>query len=95
MSAVDNRGYPEHIERMLDVMLCLPRSAWGLVLAKVEKKIGKAVLQTIILRVYEESDRDVRQNFKRAGAMLNRETKRTQEEQERKRKKAPQRDKRA
>ena len=52
MSAVDNRGYPEHIERMLDVMLCLPRSAWGLVLAKVEKKIGKAVLQTIILRVY-------------------------------------------
>ena len=27
---------------MLDVMLCMPKSAWGLVLEKVEKKIGAA-----------------------------------------------------
>jgi hypothetical protein len=46
--------YPKHIERMLDVMLCLPRrSAWGLVLASVESKIGRAALQRIILQVSE------------------------------------------
>jgi hypothetical protein len=48
--------YSEQIERMLDVMLCMPKSAWGLVLTKVEKKIGAASLRRIILRAYEESD---------------------------------------
>jgi len=45
--------YLEHIERMLDVILSLPRSAWGLLLASVESKIGRAALQKIILQVYE------------------------------------------
>jgi len=51
---MDGHEYPKHIERMLDVMLCLPRSAWGLVLARVENKIGRAALQRIILQVYEK-----------------------------------------
>ena len=68
--------YPEQIERMLDVMLCMPKSAWGLVLTKVEKKIGAAALRRIILRAYEESD------LKRGVAILDREKK----EQERKEK---------
>ena len=50
---MDGPEYPKHIERMLDVMLCLPKSAWGLVLASVESKIGSAALQRIILQVYE------------------------------------------
>jgi hypothetical protein len=37
-------NYSEQIERMLDVMLCMPKSAWGLVLEKVEKKIGAVAL---------------------------------------------------
>ena len=45
--------YPEHIERILDVMVSLPKSAWGLVLLDVEKKIGTATLERIILRTYE------------------------------------------
>jgi hypothetical protein len=82
------RKYSAQIERMLDVMLCMPKSAWGLVLEKVEKKIGAAALRRIILRTYEESD------LKRGVAILDREKKRT--EQERKEKlKAPQRRKRA
>jgi hypothetical protein len=51
-----DRKHSEQIERMLDVMLCMPKSAWGLVLEKVEKKIGAAALRRIILRAYEESD---------------------------------------
>jgi hypothetical protein len=45
--------YPEHIERILDVMVSLPRSAWGWVLLDVEKKIGTAALERIILRAYQ------------------------------------------
>ena len=86
---MDDRKYPEQIERMLDVMLCMPKSAWGLVLVKVEKKIGAAVLRRIILRVYEESD------LRRGIAVLDREKKRKQKEQKPKKTKAPQRDKRA
>ena len=41
---------------MLDVMLCLPRYAWGFVLIDVDKKIGRAALQKIILRACDESD---------------------------------------
>jgi hypothetical protein len=43
------RIYSEQIEAMLDVMLCLPRRAWGFVLVDVENKVGTAVLQRIIL----------------------------------------------
>jgi hypothetical protein len=56
---MDDPEYPKHIERMLDVMLCLPKSAWGLVLASVESKIGRAALQRIILQVYEIEKRGV------------------------------------
>jgi hypothetical protein len=76
--------YSEQIERMLDVMLCMPKSAWGLVLEKVEKKIGSAALRRIILRAYEESD------LKRGVEILDREKKRTEQEGEGKGK-APQR----
>jgi hypothetical protein len=51
-----DRKHSEQIERMLDVMHCMPKSAWGLVLEKVEKKIGAPALRKIILRAYEESD---------------------------------------
>ena len=67
-----DRKHSEQIERMLDVMLCMPKSAWGLVLERVEKKIGAAVLRRIILRAYEESD------LKRGIAILDREKKRTE-----------------
>jgi hypothetical protein len=72
---------------MLDVMLCMPKSAWGLVLEKVEKKIGASALRRIILRAYEESD------LKRGVAILDREKK--EQESEEKNRKAPQRRKRA
>jgi len=81
---VDDRKYSAQIERMLDVMFCMPKSAWGLVLERVEKKIGASALRRIILRAYEESD------LKRGVAILDREKKRT--EQDRKEKhKAPRR----
>jgi hypothetical protein len=70
--------YPEQIERMLDVMLCMPKSAWGLVLAKVEKKIGTAALRRIILQAYEVSD------LRRGVAILDREKKRTEQGQKKK-----------
>jgi hypothetical protein len=56
ISGMHDHKYSEQIERMLDVMLCMPKSAWGLVLERVEKKIGAAALRTIILRAYEKSD---------------------------------------
>jgi hypothetical protein len=86
-----DRKYPEQIERMLNVMLCMPKSAWGLVLMKVEKKIGAGALRRIILQAYEESD------LKRGVAVLDREKKLKQKEQEqrKKKKKAPQPDQRA
>jgi hypothetical protein len=83
-----DRQYSEQIERMLDVMLCMPKSAWGLVLEKVEKKIGAAALRRIILRAYKESD------LKRGVAILDREEKRTELKRKEKQK-ARQRRKRA
>jgi hypothetical protein len=83
-----DRKHSEQIERMLDVMLCMPKSAWGLVLEKIEKKIGAAALRRIILRAYEESD------LKRGVAILDREKKRTEQERKEEQK-APQRRKRA
>ncbi|HZR05144.1 MAG TPA: hypothetical protein VFA61_04890 [Candidatus Udaeobacter sp.] len=63
---MDELEYPEHIERMLDVMLSLPRrSAWGLVLASVESKIGRAALQRIVLQVCEIEKRTVHGKTKR------------------------------
>ena len=63
---MDDPKYPEHIERMLDVMLSLPRrSAWGLVLASVESKIGSAALQRIILQVCEIEKRIAHGKIKR------------------------------
>ena len=73
-----DRKHSAQIERMLDVMLCMPKSAWGLVLEKVEKKIGAAALRTIILRAYEQSD------LKRGVAILDREEKRTGQRAKRK-----------
>ena len=84
---MNDRKYPKRIERMIDVMLCIPKSAWGLVLEKVEKKIGAAALRTIILRAYEA-------DLKRGVVMLDREKKGTEQEQKEKQK-APQRHKRA
>jgi hypothetical protein len=72
---------------MLDVMLCMPKSAWGLVLERVEKKIGAAALRTIILRAYEKSD------LRRGVAILDRQE-RTEDERKEKQK-ASQRRKRA
>jgi len=57
--------YPKGIERMLDVMLSLPKTAWGLVLASVETKIGRAALHRIILQVYEIEKRSVHGTTKR------------------------------
>jgi hypothetical protein len=79
--------YSEQIERMLDVMLCMPKSAWGLVLEKVEKKIGADALRRIILRAYEKSD------LKRGVAILDREKKKQARKEKQKpsqrRKRAP------
>ena len=75
-----DRKHSAQIERMLDVMLCMPKSAWGLVLERVEKKIGAAALRTIILRAYEKSD------LKRGVTILDREEKRTEQERKEKQK---------
>jgi hypothetical protein len=75
-----DRKYSEKIERMLDVMLCMPKSAWGLVLERVESKIGAAALRRIILRAYKESD------LKRGVAILDREEKRTEQKRKEKQK---------
>src|ERR1051325_10402370 len=48
-------GFSEHIEGMLDVMLYLPRRAWGfVVLRDVDKRIGTAELHKIIFRACDE-----------------------------------------
>ena len=75
--------YPEELERMFDAMLCLPRTAWGLLLREVEKKIGADALHKIIVRVFEETDRGKLEEFKRALAVVNRE-KRKQRERKKK-----------
>ena len=72
-----------------DEMLCLPRTAWGLLLREVEKKIGADALHKIIVRVFEETDRGKLEEFKRALAVVNREKK--EQERKGKQKKAPQR----
>jgi hypothetical protein len=67
-----DRRFSEHIEGMLDVMLCLPRRAWGFVLIDVDKKIGTLALQKIILRACQESGSQIFERFKRSVALLNR-----------------------
>jgi hypothetical protein len=71
-----DRRFSEHIEGMLDVMLCLPRRAWGFVLVDVDKKIGTVALHKIILRACNESDSPMFEKFKRVIALFNRDKKR-------------------
>jgi hypothetical protein len=78
-----DRGFSEHIEGMLDVMLCLPRRAWGLVLIDVDKKIGTAALHRIILSACDESGSHMFERFKRSVALFNREKKRRRSSEER------------
>ena len=68
---MDEGRYSEQIKAMVDVMICLPRSAWGFVLKEVDKKIGRPALQQIIFRAYEAfgSHRIVRPE--RAVALIN------------------------
>jgi hypothetical protein len=68
-----DRRFSEQIEGMLDVMLCLPRYAWGFVLIDVDKKIGTVALQKIILRACDDSDSHMFEKFKWAIALFNRE----------------------
>ncbi len=63
----------EQIEEMLEVMLCLPRSAWGLVLEEMAKRIGTDGLQKIIVRACDESGWHVP---KGSNALFNRKKKR-------------------
>ena len=75
-------AYPNHIERMLDVMTLVPPYGWGLLLAEVEKRIGADALQRIIERVYRETERRKIDDLKRALAVIKQEE---SNEQERKR----------
>ena len=50
---MDDIRYPERIERMVDVMIAIPKNAWGLVFLEVEKKIGAPALERIILEAYQ------------------------------------------
>jgi hypothetical protein len=65
--------FSEHIEGMLDVMLYLPRRAWGFVLMDVDKKIGTAALHKIIHRACKESGSHTFERFKRTVELFNRE----------------------
>jgi hypothetical protein len=72
----------DHVEEMFDAMLCLPRTAWGLLLREVEKKIGWRALHKIVVRVFEETDRRKLEDFKRAVAAI---------EQDKRKQRTPQR----
>jgi hypothetical protein len=80
-----DREYPDQIERMFDAMLCLPRSAWGLLLREVEKKIGGDALHEIVVRVFEETDRRKLEDFKRVVAAIEQDKGKKQKRQRRKR----------
>lgn len=41
---------------MLDVMLCLPKSSWGVVLDQVARKIGTRALRKIIVQACDDSE---------------------------------------
>jgi hypothetical protein len=75
-----DRKFSDRIEGMLDVMLCLPRRAWGFVLIDVDKKIGTAALQKIILRACHESGSHMFEKFKHSIAPFNQQKKRRGEE---------------
>ena len=81
--------YPDQIERMFDAMLCLPRSAWGLLLQEVEKKIGGRALHKIIVRVFEETDRRKLEDFKRAVAAIEQDKRKQQTEQQKTQRRKP------
>jgi hypothetical protein len=86
---MDNRSYPDQIELMFDVMLCLPRSAWKCVLAEVDKKIGTAALRKIILHACNEPDTKMLERLKRGVALLDQENKRKGRKKTQKRATAP------
>ena len=67
---MDHRAYPKQVERMLNVMTLVPPYGWGLLLAEVEKQIGADALQTIIERVYHETDRRKAEDLKCAVAAI-------------------------
>jgi hypothetical protein len=67
--------HSEQIERMLDLMLCLPRSAWGLVLEEVNKNIGAVALQKILLRACDQSGAHMLEGLERGVVVFNRENK--------------------
>ena len=69
---MNDRAHPKHIEWMLNVMTLVPPYGWGLLLAEVEKRIGKDALQTIIERVYHQTDRRKAEDLKRAVAAIKR-----------------------
>jgi hypothetical protein len=77
------RRVSEHIEGMLDVMLCLPRRAWGLVLIDVDKKIGTAALHNIIASACDESGSHMFERFKRSVALFKRKKNRKRSSEER------------
>jgi hypothetical protein len=79
-----DRGFSEHIEGMLDVMLYLPRRAWGFVLMDVDKRIGTAALHKIILRACDESGSYMFERFKRTVVRFDREKQRKHSAEKRK-----------
>lgn len=84
-----HREYPDQIERMFDAMLCLPRSAWGLLLREVEKKIGAEDLHKIVVRLFEETDRRKLEDFKRAVAAIEQDKRKQQTEQRKTQRRKP------
>jgi hypothetical protein len=72
-----------NIEPMFEAMLSLPRTAWALLLAEVEKKVGAEALHRIIIRVFEKTDRRKLEHFNRAVAAIKREKRKQQEQRRR------------
>ena len=67
---MDDGVYPKEIQRMLNVMTLVPPYGWGLLLVEVEKRIGTGALQTIIERVYCETEHHKIEDLKRALAVI-------------------------
>lgn len=84
-----HREYPDQIERMFDAMLCLPRSAWGLLSREVEKNIGAEDLHKIVVRLFEETDRRKLEDFKRAVAAIEQDKRKQQTEQRKAQRRKP------
>jgi hypothetical protein len=72
---------------MLNVMTLVPPYGLGLLLAEVEKRIGTGALQTIVDRVYSETEHCKIEDLKRALAVIKQDESNWQE-RERKTKKS-------